>query len=65
MFELTAKAGDGRMIPCLPAVVLALKFPRGEFGRRGAMPCCGLVGLDDLLAELRPLREGRQVDRRE
>lgn len=52
IFELTAKAGDGLMIPCTPAVVLALDLARGRVAQRGAVPCIGLVGLDALLEEL-------------
>jgi hypothetical protein len=56
VFDLTARAGDGLMIPCTPAIVLAVKLAKGELGQRGAMPCCGLLDLDDILDELRPLR---------
>jgi hypothetical protein len=62
-FELTARAGDGLMIPCTPVIVLALKLARGEIRQRGAMPCCGLLDLDDILDELRPLRVTWQVNR--
>lgn len=55
-FDLTARAGDGLMIPCTPAIVLALKLAKGEIGERGAMPCVGLVKLDEILCELRTLR---------
>lgn len=54
-FELTARSGDGAMIPCTPAIVLALKLARGEIGRRGATPCVGLLTLDELLQELKRL----------
>jgi len=63
VFEMTARAGDGAVIPCLPAVVLALKLARGETFQRGAMPCFGLVDLGDLLDELRPLRASVEVSR--
>lgn len=54
-FDLTARSGDGPMIPCVPAVLTALKLARGEIARRGAMPCVGLVTLDALLDELKSL----------
>jgi hypothetical protein len=54
-FDLTAKSGDGPMIPCVPAIVAALGLARGQITARGAMPCVGLVTLDSILDELRPL----------
>jgi saccharopine dehydrogenase-like NADP-dependent oxidoreductase len=63
VFDLTAHAGDGLMIPCTPAIVLTLKLARGEMQQRGAMPCFGLLGLDDILGELRPLRVTWEVSR--
>lgn len=54
-FDLIAKSGDGLMIPCVPAIVTALKLSRGEIMQRGAMPCMGIVELDAILDELRPL----------
>jgi saccharopine dehydrogenase-like NADP-dependent oxidoreductase len=62
-FDLTARAGDGLMIPCTPAIVLAMKLARGEMQERGATPCFGLLGLDDILDELRPLRVTWEVTR--
>ncbi len=56
VFDLTARAGDGLMIPCTPAIVLALGLARGEVDQRGAMACIGLVKLDDILLELGALR---------
>jgi hypothetical protein len=63
VFDLTARAGDGLMIPCTPAIVLALKLARGEMHQRGAMPCFGLLDLDDILNELHPLRVTWEVSR--
>ncbi len=63
VFDLTAGGGDGLLIPCTPAIVLAIKLARGEIWQRGAMPCCGLLGLDDILNELHPLRITWQVSR--
>jgi hypothetical protein len=65
VFELTAHGGEGLMIPCTPAVVLALTLARGGIKQRGAMPCIGLLDLDDILGELRPLRITWQVSRPE
>jgi hypothetical protein len=63
VFELTAHGGDGLFIPCTPAIVLALKLANGEMKRRGAMPCIGLLDLDEILGELRPLRITWQASR--
>jgi hypothetical protein len=61
-FNLVARSGDGPMIPCVPAVVTALRLARGELKMPGAMPCVGLVELDGLLEELRPLNVRWEVD---
>jgi hypothetical protein len=63
VFDLTARAADGLMIPCTPAIVLALRLAKGEIAQRGAMPCLGLPDLDDILRELRELRITWQVSR--
>jgi hypothetical protein len=63
VFELTAKAGDGLMIPCIPAIVLALNLVKDNISRRGAVPCVGLVSLDDILRELHTLRITWNVSR--
>jgi saccharopine dehydrogenase-like NADP-dependent oxidoreductase len=54
-FDLTARSGDGPMIPCVPAIVIALGLARDQIAARGAVPCLGLVSLDALLDELKPL----------
>jgi hypothetical protein len=64
-FDLTARAGDGLMIPCTPATVLALKLANGEIRHSGATPCCGLLDLNDILDELHPLRVTWEVSRPE
>jgi hypothetical protein len=63
VFDLTARGGDGLMIPCTPAIVLALKLANGAMKRRGAVPCVGLLDLDEILSELRPLRITWQASR--
>ncbi|WP_085909509.1 saccharopine dehydrogenase family protein [Kiloniella majae] len=44
--------GDGPQIPTIPAIILAKKIIRGDDAPSGAMPCVGLVNLDDYLKEL-------------
>ncbi len=58
IWDLTARQNHGPEIPCVPATALAKKLLRGEIARRGAMPCVGLVDLDDIAAEL----EGLDID---
>jgi saccharopine dehydrogenase-like NADP-dependent oxidoreductase len=54
-FDLTARSGDGPMIPCVPAIVTAMGLARGQITARGAVPCIGVVSLEALLDELKPL----------
>lgn len=54
-FDLLAKNGDGPLIPCTPAIAVALKLARGTLQTKGAYPCVGVLSLDDILQELRPL----------
>jgi hypothetical protein len=53
-WELAAANDEGINIPCMAAVALARKLARGEIAARGAMPCVGLVSLEDYLDALRP-----------
>ena len=55
-WELAASADDGATVPCLAAVALAKKMARGELTQRCAMPCIGLLSLDEYLAETNGLR---------
>jgi hypothetical protein len=63
IFDLTARAGDGLMIPCVPTIILTLRLVRDEIALRGARPCVGLVGIDAILDELKSLRITWQVNR--
>jgi saccharopine dehydrogenase-like NADP-dependent oxidoreductase len=54
-WELAAEGEDGAIIPCLAAVALAKKMARGELAHRGALPCVGLLSLDEYLAEAKGL----------
>jgi hypothetical protein len=55
-WELAAGGDDGATVPCLAAVALAKKMARGELTMRGAMPCVGLLSLDEYLAQTKGLR---------
>ncbi|OGO90173.1 MAG: hypothetical protein A3F10_06405 [Coxiella sp. RIFCSPHIGHO2_12_FULL_42_15] len=50
---LIAKDGDGLQVPTVPAVILAKKLIAGEINTTGAMPCVGLVSLEEYLHELK------------
>lgn len=55
-FFLLARRGDGVHIPTIPAILLAKRLARKDADLpKGAMPCLGLVRLDDYLQALRPL----------
>ncbi len=60
-WSLVAEAGDGPWVPCMPAVILARKLARDEISARGAMPCLGLVTLNDFIAEIADLRIDTEV----
>jgi saccharopine dehydrogenase-like NADP-dependent oxidoreductase len=47
---LLAGNDHGPQVPCLPAIALARKLLRGEVRARGAMPCMGLLTVDEILA---------------
>jgi hypothetical protein len=53
---IVARDGDGPYIPTVPAVVLAAKIIGGTFDRVGAMPCVGMITLQEYLDELRHLK---------
>ncbi len=46
-WNLLARRGHGPEIPCIAAIVLARKLAAGQITERGAMPCMGLMSLDD------------------
>ena len=53
---IIARDGDGPYIPTIPAVVLAAKIIDGSFVRVGAMPCVGMITLQEYLDELSRLK---------
>lgn len=50
---IIARQGHGPHIPTIPAILLAERLACSTLQRAGAMPCCGLVSLEDYLTELR------------
>jgi hypothetical protein len=55
VWHLVAGSGHGPYIPPTPAVILARRLIDGTLAARGAMPCVGLLTLEELLAELADL----------
>ena len=53
---IIARDGDGPYIPTVPAVILAAKIINGSFARTGAMPCVGMLTLQEYLDELGHLK---------
>jgi hypothetical protein len=47
---LLADNDHGPHVPCFPAIALARKLLRDEVRARGAMPCMGLLTVDEILA---------------
>lgn len=47
---LIADQDHGPFIPCFPAIALARKLARDEIDTRGALPCMGLLSVDDILS---------------
>jgi saccharopine dehydrogenase-like NADP-dependent oxidoreductase len=50
-WHLTADNNHGPEVPCMPAILLAGKLQRGELAISGAMPCIGLLTLDEFELE--------------
>lgn len=51
-FDMVARHGDGLYIPSMPAILMAKKFANGDILETGAMPCLGLITLDEYLSAL-------------
>lgn len=52
---LTAHNNHGPEIPCTPAIILAKKLVQETIPVRGALPCLGLISLDDFDKEVSSL----------
>lgn len=49
---IIAKDNDGPQIPCVPAIILCTKLMQDELKLKGAMPCIGMISLEEYLKEL-------------
>lgn len=52
-WHIIAKQNHGLFIPTIPSIVLAKKLYRAEYMTAGAIPCVGLVTLNELLSEMK------------
>ena len=50
-WDLIAGSNHGPEIPCIPAIALARKLLENRIETRGAMPCLGLIGIEDFARE--------------
>lgn len=50
-WDLIARSNHGPEIPCIPAIALAKKLIEDRIETRGAMPCLGLIGIEDFAQE--------------
>jgi hypothetical protein len=60
-WTLVAEAGDGPVIPTLPALALLRRLADGGVPP-GASACVGLLGLEEIEAEFRPYRIRTRID---
>lgn len=62
---LVAMEGAGPQIPCTPSVILARKLLNNEITVRGAMPCVGLITLEEYLNELKhmPIKQHEFINK--
>jgi len=49
---IIAKNNDGPQIPCVPAILLSKKIMQAKLYASGAMPCVGIISLDEYMKEL-------------
>src|SRR6185295_748471 len=54
-WNIVARENHGPNIPCAASIALANKFAAGEKLPAGAMPCMGLLTLEELMAPLKGL----------
>ncbi len=60
-WSLVAEAGDGPVIPTLPALAAIRALAEGRLSRPGAGPCVGLLDLDWISREFAPYRISTQL----
>jgi len=50
-WQVIAPDNHGPEIPCMPAILIARKLAAGELAQTGALPCMGVLALEDFLPE--------------
>jgi hypothetical protein len=60
-WSLIAEAGDGPVIPTLPALAIVRAVAEGSLSRPGAGPCVGVLDLGAIVREFAPYRITTQV----
>jgi hypothetical protein len=60
-WNLIAEKNDGPHIPCGAAIALARKIGAGSALPQGAMPCMGLLTVEEFLEPLRNLHISERV----
>lgn len=50
-WHVVADGGHGPEIPCMAAILITRKLSRGDWATRGAMPCMGLLSLEEFAPE--------------
>lgn len=60
-WSLVAEAGDGPVVPTLPALAAIRALADGSLSRPGARPCAGELGLDAIAREFAPYRITTQL----
>lgn len=58
---IIAKNNDGPQIPCIPAIILSKKIIYGELQTSGALPCVGMISVDEYMKELQGFSIQQQV----
>jgi len=48
-FDIVARKRHGQRIPCIPSILLTKKLVNDELNVAGAMPCVGLISLEDYI----------------
>jgi NAD(P)-dependent dehydrogenase (short-subunit alcohol dehydrogenase family) len=61
VWSLVAEAGDGPVIPTLPALAAVRALADGRLSQAGAGPCVGVLDLDAIERELVPYRISTQI----
>jgi hypothetical protein len=62
IFALVARQNHGPEIPCAPLLVVTRKLLHGSCATRGALPCVGLMNLEEFTMELKDFEIDWTID---